>query len=60
LNAIRLSLACLQDSAVTVFLNRFDAQAPLHALNGTWLRERYGIAILTEIDELLESVCQGM
>ena len=56
LNAIRLSLACLQFSAVTVFLNRFDARAPLHTLNRSWLRERYGIATLTTVEELLAAV----
>jgi len=56
LNAIRLSLGCMQSLPVAVFLNRFDARAALHELNRTWLRERYGIATVTDVAELLTAV----
>jgi hypothetical protein len=33
-------------------LNRFDARDPLHQLNRTWLRERYGIRTHQDVGEL--------
>jgi dethiobiotin synthetase len=56
LNAIRLSLACLPTAPVHVLLNRFDPDQPLHALNRTWLQQRYGIHTCIDAHELLERI----
>lgn len=56
LNAIRLSLACLPALPVHVMLNRFAASDALHALNRTWLHERYGIRAHIDIEGLLRGV----
>jgi len=56
LNAIRLSLASLPALPVDVMLNRFDPNDTLHALNRSWLRERYGIRAHIEVSELLDAI----
>ena len=56
LNAIRLSLACLPALPVHVMLNRFAPADPLHALNRTWLHERYGIRTHVDVAELLNAI----
>jgi len=56
LNAIRLSLSCLPALPVQVMLNRFAARDPLHQLNRTWLRERYGIHTHQDVGELLAAI----
>jgi dethiobiotin synthetase len=48
LNAVRLSMSCVQRIPVTVFLNHYDDANELHRLNRRWLRERYDIE--TEVD----------
>jgi len=56
LNAVRLSLACLEPARAIVFLNRYEPHAELHQLNRKWLSERYGIQVTTSIDELFAGV----
>lgn len=55
LNAIRLTLECLDALPTEVFLNRFNPADPLHRLNMQWLADHDGIAALTTIDALADS-----
>jgi dethiobiotin synthetase len=52
INAVRLSMQCLDPGRTRVFLNRFDGTEPVHRLNAEWLA-REGIMVLTRVDELL-------
>jgi len=49
INAVRLSLRALEGFNVVVFLNRFDVDDSLHALNLKWLREQYSVVAVTSI-----------
>jgi dethiobiotin synthetase len=55
LNAIRLTLACLDALPVEVFLNRFNPADPVHRFNLHWLVEHDGIAALSTIDALAKA-----
>jgi dethiobiotin synthetase len=57
LNAVRLTLGCLEGLRIKVFLNRFDPEDPLHRANLEWLTHRDGIAALTTIEALAENCC---
>lgn len=50
INAVRLSLQCLTDLPTIVFLNRFDPENSLHALNLEWLRRHDGRQAVTSIE----------
>jgi dethiobiotin synthetase len=54
LNAVRLSLDALAGHRVTVFLNWFDLDDPLHHDNRAWLRNHAGAPVTTELKELKE------
>jgi dethiobiotin synthetase len=53
LNAVRLSVGVLAGHPVTVFLNRFDATAPLHADNHAWLAANLSVPVVTALDDLV-------
>lgn len=52
IHAVRSAQDGLAELPVVVFLNRFDAGDPLHQGNRTWLRERVGLTVLTDLVEL--------
>lgn len=43
LNSVRLCARAIAGHDVTVFLNRYDHDNPLHRANHTWLTERYAL-----------------
>jgi dethiobiotin synthetase len=50
INAVRLGLDALRPVApVVVFANRYDDAADLHRRNVTWLRERDGVDVVTDL-----------
>lgn len=53
LNAVRLCLDALASSTVTVFLNRFDADDPLHTANRSWLEAHAGAPVAVDPAALL-------
>jgi dethiobiotin synthetase len=56
LNSVRLSLQCIAPLPVTVYLNRYDASHALHALNRSWLIDRYGITTVCDLSALTNAV----
>ena len=52
LSAVRLSLDALGDHPVTVVLNRFDGDDPLHVDNHDWLRAHTSEAVITNLADL--------
>jgi len=56
LNAVLLSYAALAPLPVHVILNRFDVQDTLHVANCRWLTERFGLSVVTAVDELARAV----
>ncbi|MBV9411690.1 MAG: hypothetical protein JO148_08840, partial [Acidimicrobiia bacterium] len=56
LNAVLLSFAALAPSRVYVILNRFDAGNDLHVANRLWLRDRFGLAVVTDIEDLVRTI----
>jgi dethiobiotin synthetase len=52
LNAVRLCLDALDAHPVTVLLNRFDPNDPLHVANRDWLAEHVAAPVVTDVDEL--------
>ena len=56
INLVRLSAAALLEHRVIVFLNRFDEHDELHQRNRTWLRDRDGFDVITDIEELTNRV----
>jgi dethiobiotin synthetase len=62
LNAIRLTLACLESWPTLVFLNRFDPSNHLHRLNLQWLAEHDHVTAVTTVESLrrlLDSAADG-
>ena len=57
INAVLLSYAALAPVRVHVFLNRFDAGDTLHVANRTWLSERFGLHVVTDVADLVTAVC---
>lgn len=55
INSVRLCVRALSGFEVTVYLNRYDANNELHALNRAWLREKYGIAAEHELEKCLST-----
>lgn len=53
INAIKLSMHCVDTTRTRVFLNRFDETHRLHVLNAEWLRQYEALKVLTKIDDLL-------
>ncbi|MGV3758901.1 MAG: ATP-dependent dethiobiotin synthetase BioD, partial [Actinomycetota bacterium] len=52
IHAVRSARDGLDGLPVVAYLNRFDEDDPLHAGNRTWLRERAGLTVLTDIPAL--------
>lgn len=52
IHAVRAALDGLTDLRAVVFLNRFDSDDALHQGNRTWLSERTGLSVLTDIGGL--------
>jgi dethiobiotin synthetase len=52
INAVLLSFAALAPAPVHVILNRFDAEDPLHEANRRWLRERFGLDVVVDVETL--------
>jgi dethiobiotin synthetase len=50
INAVRLCVAALAEFAVTVFLNRYDANNSLHLRNRQWLSKHYEIDTAINIE----------
>lgn len=53
INAIKLSMQCLERRRTRVFLNRFDANDPLHQLNMEWLSRHESLRVSTAVDDLV-------
>jgi dethiobiotin synthetase len=51
INAIKLSIHCLDRMPTRVFLNRFDATNRLHVLNAQWLARMERLDCLKSIDD---------
>jgi dethiobiotin synthetase len=56
INLVRLSAGALLEHRVVVYLNRFDERDELHQRNRTWLRDRDGFDVVTDIEELTNRV----
>jgi dethiobiotin synthetase len=52
INLVRLSMAALAGWPTVVHLNRYDAGCDLHVRNRTWLSERDGFEVTTDIASL--------
>lgn len=52
LNAVRLTLRCLEALPTDVFLNRFNPADPVHRSNLEWLTEHDGVAAFTTIESV--------
>ncbi|MET0150939.1 MAG: hypothetical protein ABW310_17485 [Acidimicrobiales bacterium] len=56
-NLVRLTVAALAGPSgppVVTILNRFDRADGLHRDNLSWLRDRDGLDVVTEVDELAD------
>lgn len=56
IHAVRSAIDGLTNLPVVVFLNRFDADDPLHQGNRAWLSERAGLTVLTDIVDLVGAI----
>jgi dethiobiotin synthetase len=56
INVVLLTYAALAPTPVHVILNRFDAGDALHVANRYWLSERFGLHVVTTVDELAIAV----
>lgn len=56
INAVLLSFAALAPVPVHVILNRFDARDALHVANRTWLSERFGLHVVTDVADLATAI----
>lgn len=55
LNGVRLTVAALPGGTpLTVVLNRFAGDDPLHVANRDWLRTREGLDVVTDVEALSE------
>lgn len=52
INSVRLSAGALAPWPVLVFLNHYDGNDELHALNRAWLADTDRFAVITDIDDL--------
>lgn len=52
INAVRLACRALEPVPVLVHLNRFDPADELHRRNVEWLRERDGLTVTTDVEDL--------
>jgi len=52
INSVRLSASALAPWPVLVYLNHYDGDDELHALNRAWLADTDGFEVLTTIDAL--------
>lgn len=52
INAVRSGIDALAPLQAIVLLNRYDTDDPLHAANRTWLVERDGLDVLTDVASL--------
>ena len=62
INSVRLSLDRLRTAGVggpvVVFLNRYDSSVELHRRNRSWLAERDGFEVLTDLEPLAERIVE--
>lgn len=57
INAIRPAVAALSPiAAVTTVLNRYDDAVELHRRNRAWLVDSYGVAVVTALGELADTL----
>jgi dethiobiotin synthetase len=56
INAVRLSLASLGPLHALVFLNRFDGVIELHRRNRSWLADRDGLNVFTDVHALASAL----
>jgi dethiobiotin synthetase len=56
INAVLLSYAALAPMPVHVILNRFDDRDALHVANRQWLRERFGLDVVTDVADLVTAI----
>lgn len=59
INAVRLSVAHVERATgrrPIVFLNRSDPSDDLHRRNEAWLRDRDGLVVVTDVDDLADRV----
>lgn len=60
INSVRLTVAPLEALApVVVVLNRFDPDDALHRANRSWLHDRYGLRLVSDMAELAELIQAG-
>lgn len=59
INLVRLAADALNGFAVLVALNRYDSTDDLHARNEAWLRERDGLAVVTDIASAARLLAAG-
>lgn len=59
INAVRLSVPALRPLPVTVFLNRFEPDDPVHERNRRWLSERDGMEVVVGVEELADRIARG-
>jgi len=52
-NDVRLLARALDDRPLVVFLNRYDEADDLHRANHSWLRDRDGLDVVTDLEELV-------
>jgi hypothetical protein len=59
LGTIHQVRACLDTmhAPVAVFLNRYDSEDPIAAVNLAWLRHKDGLDIVVDVGSLVERVC---
>lgn len=56
LNAVRLSADALAPTPLLLHLNRYDAASELHRRNRSWLEERLGLALSTDLGALAVAI----
>jgi dethiobiotin synthetase len=59
INAVTLNVAALETAPShrrVIFLNRFDPEDELHVRNRAWLEDRLGLAIVTELGALADTI----
>jgi dethiobiotin synthetase len=59
INAVRQSSDTIGPASLTVMLNRFVAGDVVHEANRTWLVERDGFTVATDIDACVAALCRA-
>ena len=60
INAVRLCMLPLKNANVTVYLNRFDVDSPVHTRNRLWLAEHYQIETTISVEECWTRIRLGL